>query len=174
MKKLVAALVLLLLWGCAGKKYGITEGPFRARFVRQFYVQRVNTLWTSNMLFDGVLPEEPVHIEGHIIINGTEYYRYHTDLPQIRSRIQEVKNIFMHTQYCESVGDVNFKFLDGLGENGLRGYSAAPPSGAVTVRFKFYSYKPNRQGDLVRGKLLTQAKTAVKLECPQCTCGQSR
>ncbi len=181
MKKLMMALTLLLLWGCAGKKYGVTEGPFRAKFSRPFHIQYVNKPWKGNIFFDGVLPEGPVHVEGYLDNNGTQYYQFHADMPEIRSRYKNVKNTFTPDQYCEATGRPMDRFSadDQFWNRGLptdpndaylpvQDFAA---TGQITIRFKFFTLIENRQGDWVRGKILTEAKTVVKLECPMCRCG---
>ena len=181
MKKLMALFALLLLWGCAGKKYGVTEGPFRAKFARPFSIQYVNKAWSAPIFFNGVLPTGPVHVEGYLDNNGTEYYQFHADVPEIRSRMQTVKNTFTPDQYCEAVGRPmdRFSAADRFWNPGRladpRDMFAPVPEfaadGNVTIRFRFFTFKQNGQGDWVRGKLLTETKTIVKLECPQCICG---
>lgn len=182
MKKIVAALTLLFLLGCAGKKYGVTEGPFRAKFARAFSIQYVNTPWSASVFFDGVLPEGPVHVEGYMDNNGTEYYQYHADVPEIRSRMRTVKNTFTVNQYCEAIGRPMDRFSADDKFWNRRAFPSDPretfgedasgeTTGSITIRFKFFTLEQNRQGDWGRGKLLTEAKTVVKLECPQCRCG---
>lgn len=181
MKKLITVLAFLLAWGCAGKKYGVTEGPFRAKFARPFSMQYVNKPWSGSIFFDGVLPTSPIHVEGWLDNNGGEYYQFHADVPEIRSRFQKVTNTFTPTQYCEAIGrpldrfDAGTQFWNrGNQQDPFDRFAPVPEfaaDGTVTVRFEFYGFQKDEHGEYFKGKLLTRAKTVVKLECPQCRCG---
>jgi hypothetical protein len=188
MKKLAALLVLLATLGCAGSvKYGRTEGPFRAKFARIFTWSMVNTPWSLPIFLDGVLPDDPIHIEGYLINNGTEYYQFHKDVPGIRTRTFEVMNKFTVNQYCEAVGRPMDRF-DADTEFWNRGQFEDDPSrsrvptdpiegisdkadGKVEIVFRFYALEEIGHGQWEHGKLLTEAKTKVQLQCYNCECG---
>ena len=182
MKKILMALSLLLLIGCAGRHYKMTEGPFRGRFAKAFSFSHVNKPWTMGILFDGVLPTGPVHVEGYADINGVTYYQLHSDLPYIRARWFTVKNKFTMDQYCEAVGrpmdrfDLDRSFWNrnqspGDPSRNLQSAAEDAASGEVHIRFQFYEFAHTSTGEWVSGRMILEAKTTVKLECPQCQCG---
>jgi hypothetical protein len=183
MKKALALLALLGLLGCAGRQYTMTEGPFRGQFARPFTIQYVNQPWSMPIFLNGVLPTGPVHIEGYLVNNGAEYYQYHADLPEIRARSFEAQNVFTTDNYCEAIGRPMDRFSadesfwnrgQNRGDTRGDGMLRAPEDvaeGEVIVRFGFYELKQNAQEDWVRGKLLLEVKTRVRLKCPQCMCG---
>jgi len=182
MKKIAMLLALVALISCAGKQYKITEGPFRAKFARPFSFSWTGQPWSMPIFFDGVLPEEAIHVEGYLLNNGARYQQYHSDLPGIRMRMFTVKNTFTHDQYCEAVGqpmdmfDADDQFWNRGYDPGNEGdplprIDGAGADGKITILFKFFNFKENRQGKWVRSKLLTDARTVVKLDCPMCSCG---
>jgi hypothetical protein len=182
MKKIIAALSLLILMGCAGTNYRVTEGPLRGKFARPFSIQYVNQPWNMPIFLNGELPQHPVHVEGYLINNGTEYYQYHADLPELRARLFEVQNRFTTNQYCEAVGrpldrfNADEEFMNRHNNPGdpTEKYAPIPQTaatGVVLVVFKFHEFSQDSTGKWKHGKLLMTVKTEVQLECPQCQCG---
>ena len=185
MKKIAAALMLLATLSCAGSvKYGRTEGPMRAKFARILTWSQVNTTWTLPIFLDGILPDDPIHIEGYLVNNGTEYYQFHTDLPGMRTRVFTAVNQFTTNQYCEAVGRPMDRFdaADGFWNRQPfeedRQFAGDPIEGAdgvadgtVEIVFRFYELEEVGHGQWEHGKLLTEAKTKVRLQCYSCECG---
>ena len=171
MKKLAMMLALAALMGCSGKNYGVTEGPFRAKFARSYSFNHVGSVWEGRMFFDGVLPEKPVHVEGYQLNNGAKYYQHHSDWPDIRSRMFLVKNKFSPANYCEAVGvpldrfnaDTQFwnrgRDLQN-DQNRFRSAAEDEANGTVEIYFEFSELRQNGQGEWVPGKILAMGGAA--------------
>lgn len=181
MKKLAMMLALVALIGCAGKKYGATEGPFRAKFMKAYSFSYVGQQWSMPIFFLGVLPEGPIHVEGYLLNNGAKYQQHHSDQEGIRTRMVEVDNKFTAGQFCESAGRPMDRldpdaFFWGRGsvQDPMDQLSPVPEDAAnetVAILFQFYRLRTDGHGKEVPGKMLTEAKTKVRLSCPECTCG---
>lgn len=182
MKKALALLALLSLLGCAGKQYLPTEGPFRGKFLRAFSLVRVGETWQLPIYFQGVLPDGPVHVEGYQDNNGSSYFEYHADIPEMRSRYFRVARSFDERDYCESVGrpldrfDPSTTFFNRGRNQGdpMSSQMPIPPDaadGSVGIRFVFKQFVQDSQGEWKPGKILSVVKTVVKLSCTKCRCG---
>ncbi len=181
MKKILTALSLLIVMGCSGKNYSITEGPFRGKFTRSFSITHVNRVWNMPILLSGVLPEGAVHVEGYLDNRYTSYLQMHADLPYIRTRIFNVRNVFTVLEYCEALGQPVDEFgVDATfpnrqmprDENSIE-RNTQNTDVIVTIRFRFLEFFQDIEGKWKPGKFLFQTQTKVELDCPQCRCNNT-
>lgn len=178
-KLVIACFVLLFVFGCAGKQYEpLTEGQFRVQFTTRVRVFNMNLspYWTGMLIFKGVLPVEPVHVEGYV----GEKLRFHWDgyFNAAMSRFTEVKAVITRDDYCWAVGrpkaleDPINQFFNRGGAQTLETneYEASQNYNdeKITIEYKFFEYEEKPNGQWGPGKILSKAKVEVALQCADC------
>lgn len=166
-KSIVTAAALLVAACASAPKYGVTEGPFRAEFKPRvgFHIMDKGKPYEATIMYKGVLPEEPLHIEGYI--NGK--LRFHTDAI-LRIRTQRVRIPFSLADYCAVMYQPQQDFYSrgpaeqlGLVEQD----DAMRDEGTANVSFHYYALDVETGR---AGRLLTRAAGRVKISCSACNC----
>lgn len=158
----------------------------RFKFAKAFSWARVNQPWSVPIFVNGELTDQPLHIEGYIVNNGEKFFRFHSDLPYVKTRYMNVTNVFTASDYCLAVGRPLDRFDSGtefwgrgvLPEEPESGMFGLPIEGAegvangeVAVEFIFFELNQIGRQEYKPGKIVGKARTKVQLQCPMCECG---